>query len=802
HSNTRMSDVYLTQAETDSRYILDPESALFFALKGSQKDGHEFIPELIQKGVRVFVVTHAPKSQSDEQCFLVVDDVLRALQRLASYHRSRFLIPVIGITGSNGKTIVKEWLYAILQESFQVCKSPKSYNSQLGVALSVLELREDHEIALFEAGISRSGEMSYLRDMIQPTIGLITNIGDAHQSGFSGGDEKTREKLLLFDGAQKVIYCKDYPSIDYYRKHHLNNVSWSQKLDADYVVESLTKKSGGLHMILRNAERSYGFRMRFEDEASLENATHCIVAALELGLTEEQIQKGLDQLHNLSMRLEQKEGINGCILINDSYSLDLKSLQLALQFVDQQNQTLPRTLVLSDFAGQTHTSERWSMVSYLLTKYQVHKLIAVGQDIRQLKDHLPSDIQFHAFESTAELIEGWNSLYIRNELILIKGARTFRLEQLFHELSLSNHDTILEIDLKSITHNLNVYRSVVGEKVKVMAVVKAAAYGSGHYEVARLLEHRQVDYLAVAYPDEGILLRQKGIQLPIMVMNAGTADFGMMKEHRLEPEIFAMSQLQRLVAETGRREAYPIHLKLDTGMHRLGFQEDEVEELIRFLKEQPQLQVRSIFSHLSGSDQEAFVAFTREQAERFSRMAESLCGELDEKPLLHLLNSGGVSRHPDLHFDMIRLGIGMYGIDSDPIMAGKLEKAHTLKTRITQVKDCAAGETVSYNRSGLLKTASRIGVLSIGYADGLPRMAGVKAYPMWLNRSYVPLVGVVCMDLCMVDLTGVEHVREGMEVEVFGKHAPVERLAALVDTIPYEILSGISDRVKRIFLQD
>lgn len=789
-------------AECDSRSVLHPAKTLFFALKGARTDGHSFIPQLIEQGVRVFVVAFDLPDLPKDVCVLKVPDVLSALQQLAIFHRTKFDIPVIGITGSNGKTIVKEWLYTILQGKYNVCKNPKSFNSQLGVALSVLELNDAHNIALFEAGISRQGEMQRLAEMIRANIGIFTNIGDAHQSGFSGMDEKTKEKLILFEHSEKLIYCKDYQSIDYHRKNQKQNICWSQKLEAPYKIVQLKKNKDAIVLELQGRGLSFSFHIHFQDDASLENIMHCIVVALELGLTESDVQNGINQLQNLSMRLEQKEGINGCLLINDSYSLDLKSLQLALQFVDQQNQDLPRTLVITDFAEHRDHSELFSGLEYLMDKYLIQKVITVGHDIAELQEHTKRKNNFFAFRTTEELLAKIDDLHFHNELILIKGARKFALERFFHQLSLSKHDTILEIDLKAVAHNLDVYRSLLLPGTQIMAIVKAAAYGSGHYEIARLLEHKKVDYLAVAYLDEGILLRQKGIQIPVMVMNTGTADFNSFLEYHLEPEIFSIQQLERCLLEIGSSTFIPIHIKLDTGMHRLGFLEQDLPQLIQILRKHPQIQVKSIFTHLAASDQQHFDSFTNYQSRLFESMAAQITKVLNYQPAIHALNSGGISRHPGLNYSMVRLGIGLYGFDNEPQVQMKLEKVHTLKTRISQIKTYAAGETVSYNRSGVISKTSKIAVLSIGYADGLPRSAGLNAYQLWINRHKVPLIGLVCMDMCMVDLSEIDHVSEGMEVEVFGKNAPLEELAHICDTIPYEILARISGRVKRLFLQD
>jgi Alr-MurF fusion protein len=797
-----LSGHILLHPEVDSRHIIDPDTTLFFACKGNLTDGHYFIPELIEKGVKAFVVQELPQNQPESVCFFQVSDTITALQQLAIYHRSCFQIPVIGITGSNGKTIVKEWLSLILQNKYTVCKNPKSFNSQLGVALSVLELNKDHQIAIFEAGISKKDEMKNLERMIQPNLGIFTNIGDAHQAGFSGMDEKTREKLILFEHVSKLIYCRDYESIAYHRKHFDGNIEWSFKENSLYNVKRSLRNGGICQLQISKKNIDVTYNLNFYDEASVENVIHCIIISMELGLTSELIQSGLQQLHSLPMRMEQKEGINGCILINDSYSLDLKSFQLALQFVDQQNHFLPRTIILTDFADQKNLTNLWKSVADLLHKYKFSKLIAIGKSILDIQKLLPENIKFSYFESTANLLENLDSLFLKNELILVKGARKFKLEGVFHSLSVSRHDTILEIDLKAIKHNVQVYRSLLNTDVGIMAVVKAAAYGSGHYEIAKLLEHIQVDYLSVAYPDEGILLRQKGIQTAIMVMNIGSVDFSTLMEYNLEPEIYSLNQIKRLIFEIEKSKKIRIHLKLDTGMHRLGFLEEDLDELIHILISNPLIEVQSIFTHLAGSDAAPFDEFTKDQAKLFDVLSGKIISHLKYKPLLHVLNSGGLARHPELQYNMIRLGIGMYGIESDPILVKKLEKVHTLKTKISQLKWLDAGETISYNRSVKLNSKSLIAVLSLGYADGLPRNAGIKGYALWSERHKLPLMGLVCMDMCMADVTTIPEIQEGTEVEVFGKNAAIEELAKAVDSIPYEILCRISPRVKRVYLQD
>ncbi len=793
------ADRVVEVVETDSRHVLDPAKTIFFAFKGTRTHGAHFIPQLAEKGVKVFVVDKDYKDESDHLYFFKVDNVLYALQRLAGHHRRRFQIPVIGITGSNGKTIVKEWLAHIFEKKYRVCKNPKSYNSQLGVALSVLELNETHQIAIFEAGISRLGEMAALQQMILPNYGLITNIGDAHQSGFLDIEEKTEEKLRLFESCEKIFYCKDYSKIDARLAGVTGAHAWSAYQEAEMQLEERKVLAIGSHIRLNFRNSQYSFKLPFNDLASIENTIHCIFCALHFGIEPSVIQESLSELTGLPMRMEQKEGINGCLLVNDSYSLDLKSLQLALQFVDQQNHDLSRSIIISDLVHHD-AEEVYKDAAFLLSAYRFKKIIGVGDKITKLRPYLGEDQKFYYFHNTDQLLNGLDSLFFSNELILIKAARQYRLEKVFNELSLSNHDTILEIDLKAISSNLNFYRQRLNPECKVMAVVKAAAYGSGHYEVARLLEHKRIDYLAVAYPDEGILLREKGIHTPIMVMNAGTANFNDLRDYTLEPEIFSINQCIRLVKELGKQTPFNVHIKLDTGMHRLGFQQEELDALIDWLTVYKNIKVKSVFTHLSAADQSEHKNFTLNQVKLFDRMYATISQAIKYQPMRHILNSGGIAAHPEFQYDMVRIGIGLYGIDHH--LGHMLEKAHHLKTRIAQIKKIRAGETVSYNRSAKVTRDTDIAILSIGYADGLPRNAGINGYKVYCRDRFIPIIGLVCMDMCMADITDIPDLYEGMEVEVFGKKAAIEQLAKVSNTIPYEILTGISSRVKRVFLQD
>lgn len=795
------SDINICYVDTDSRYISHPSQSIFFALEGQHTKGDVFIPELAERGVRFFVSQHTKKAP-ENSCILLVKNSLNALQKFASVHRNHFKIPVIGITGSNGKTIVKEWFSQILQTKFLVCKNPKSYNSQLGVALSILELGKAHEIGVFEAGISQKSEMQRLELMIQPTFGIFTNIGDAHDSGFKNQVEKINEKLKLFKNTKTILYCGDHKSIYNILKKKNNSISWGFLPHNDLLI---TKEyTNGHTTSIRFAWKKslFSFELPFTDISAIENACHAIISAVYFKLDPSAIQDTINRLHGLKLRLEQKDGLYGCVLMNDSYSLDLKSLKLALQFVDQQNQNLKRSLVISDFASRHHDLLLFKEIAHLLKQFRFTRVITVGNKMRKLKPHLSESISFFSFPNTDEFLKSLDKISFKNECILIKGARNFALEKFFTEFALSRHDSILEINLKAIAHNISAYKSRLHKKTKIMAVVKASAYGSGQYEIARYLEHRGIDYLAVAYTDEGVLLRQKGIQKPILVMNTGNADFDELLSNRLEPEIFSIEQLKRFVKETEQYKQCIIHLKLETGMNRLGFQVKDVDELISIISSHSYIKVGSIFSHLSGSSSIEWDDFTKIQYKSFKSFAKKITNAIGYFPLLHILNSSGVSRHADMQLDMVRLGIGLYGIESDPTVGTQLEKVHILKTKITQIKKISKDESISYNRSGRLKKDSIIAVLSMGYADGLPRIAGTKKYKMWLHGKQVPIIGVVCMDMCMIDISLCPEANVGDEVEVFGKNVPIENLSETSDTIPYEILCGISPRVKRIFLED
>lgn len=786
--------------EIDSRHITDPTKTIFFALKGTHTHGNKFIPELIKKGVRLFVTDQHFETDGNAEIFIVQNSVT-ALQQLANAHRIKFQIPVIGITGSNGKTLVKEWLGQMLANYYSVCKNPRSYNSQIGVALSVIELKPHHNVAIFEAGISQIGEMAHLQKMILPSLGILTNIGDAHDLGFSSVEEKIFEKIKLFEHSEYFYYPGDNTQCSKYLKNVKNAISWGTSQDSIIKINYTGNNDRTTHLSLTHKQKSFSFHLPFDDAASLENIVPCILISIDLGIPDVEIQEIISRLHGIKLRLEQKEGINDCILINDSYSLDLKSLQLSLQFLNRQDQIRDRVLIISDFVQQTDEDNLYERLAYYIREYKFKIVIAVGVKITALSEYFDDNITFYNFTNTEDLKNNLDQFHFKNQIILFKGARIFRLEKIFNELSASRHESILEINLKSIAHNIGIYRKYLNPKTELIAVVKASAYGTGNFEIAKYLEGLGINILAVAYQDEAILLREKGIQGRIIVLNSGLADYETLIENNIEPAIFSIHQFHNLVSQIGSSPVR-IHLKLDTGMHRLGFSEQDLTELMILLKSYPQVKVESIFSHLSGSDNKQFDDFSNIQFKLFQSMYNKIIEVLPNKPPRHILNSGGISRWKNFEMEMIRLGIGMYGIDSNPLVNQQLEKVHRLKTRITQIKHVKKGDFISYNQSGKMEHDGKIAVLSLGYADGLPRAAGLSAYKVWISDRFCNLIGVVCMDMCMVDITSLEQVNEGDEVEVFGIHSKIEQLAMDSSRIPYEIICGISSRVKRVYIDE
>ena len=795
----------------DSRLLTTPAQSLFFAIVSKRNDGHKYILELYEKGVRNFVVSAEPENLllCHEANFILVKNTLNALQALCAAHRKEFNIPVIGITGSNGKTIVKEWLYQLMFEDKNIVRSPKSYNSQIGVPLSVWQMSSENELAIFEAGISEPDEMERLQAIIQPTIGIFTNVGHAHDENFINRNQKVGEKLKLFTKVETLIY-----SIDDSELHErllktglidlIGTFTWSRKNKADLLVlsTSVTKRQTTIQAEFR--ENKIVITIPFTDNASVENAIQCWTTMLYLGYDNAVIAPRMLTLSPIAMRLELKEGINNCSLINDTYSSDIDSLSIALDFLQQQKQHRKKTVIISDILqsgrGDNHL---YGEIAELLVQKGIDHVIGIGKSISRQANLFPMEKSF--FQGTDAFLETYAFTSFSNETILLKGARVFEFERISEALQQKTHETVLEIDLNALVHNLNYFRSKLSPGVKLMAMVKAFSYGSGSFEIANTLQFHRVDYLTVAYSDEGVELRKAGINMPIMVMNPDEQSFDSMLKYCLEPEIYSFRTLAMLEASLARRthqnEAMPIHIKLDTGMHRLGFDPRELDELIKRLLTNPMLRVGSVFSHLATSDEPAFDDFTRQQIEIFRQTSERLTEAFDYPILRHILNSAGISRFPEADFDMVRLGIGLYGIGCSETEQTLLENVSTLRSSISQIKEVSAGEAVSYNRHWIAGHDTRVAIIPIGYADGLSRRLGNGKGHLLLNGSLAPIIGSVCMDMCIIDLTGIE-AKEGDDVIVFGKELPITKLAEELETIPYEILTGVSRRVKRVYFQE
>ncbi len=798
---------------TDSRKIVSAPSSLFFAIKGDRRNGHEFIDDLYQAGVRNFVVSDPNVTSKYPDCnFIITGDTLAALQQLAAQHRSLFKFPVIGITGSNGKTIVKEWLYQLLREDHHIVRSPKSYNSQIGVPLSVWQMKPENDLAIFEAGISEPGEMKKLETIIQPDTGIFTNIGSAHDENFESLPEKVNEKLLLFRNCTTLIYCKDYLLISDQIKSadflspSLKFFTWSRKQRADLQIGRVSKEGAESEIqgIYKNSFLS--IRIPFTDDASVENAIQCWATMLFMNYDPEVIAQRIPLLSPVAMRLEMKEGINNCSIINDSYNSDLGSLTIALDFLNQQQQHASRTVVLSDIlqSGRDE-SQLYREVADLLHKKGVSRLIGIGPAISRQAMHFDTGKTF--FESTDDFLKEYTPALFNSETILLKGARTFGFERISKVLQQKAHETVLEINLNALIHNLNYYRSRLKPETKIMVMVKAFSYGSGSFEISNILQFHRVDYLAVAYADEGVELRKTGITLPIMVMNPEEQSFETMLNYKLEPEIYNFRMLQQFSEVVKRRLSelpgvkVPVHIKLDTGMHRLGFETQDINELVVRIKNNKHLKVASVFSHLAASDEAVHDGFTNQQAALFTEMADIICGHFPHKIFRHILNSAGIMRFPEYQLDMVRLGIGLHGIAATQHEQKQLQFVATLKTTISQIKTVKAHQTIGYSRKGVVSRDTLVATVAIGYADGLNRKLGNGAGSMLVNQKKCQIIGGVCMDMTMLDITDAA-ANEGDEVIVFGPGYSIIEMAQDLGTIPYEILTMVSQRVKRVYFHE
>jgi len=795
---------------TDSRSLCFPEETLFFALKTKRNDGHKYIEELYARGVYNFVVTEIPKKMQGckDINFLVVSNVLKALQRLAAKHREQFDVPVVGITGSNGKTVVKEWLYQLLSPERRITRSPRSYNSQIGVPLSVWMMDSHTELGIFEAGISEMGEMEALEPIIRPTIGVLTNIGGAHQENFTSLQEKCMEKLLLFKDCDVIIYNGDNELISSCVAKSLfaaREIAWSMKdVERPLFVEKIEKDATGTTVKYRYLGFFKEYRIPYIDDASIENSLNCLAVALYLMVSPETIAERMACLEPVAMRLEVKEGKNGCVLINDSYNSDFASLDIALDFMARRSEgkMRRRTLILSDILETGQPGKLlYRQVADLVHSRGVDRLIGVGEEISAASARFEvKDKQF--FQTTKELIASGVLASLRGDVVLMKGARAFHFDEVTDLLELKVHETILEINLNALVDNLNYYRNKLKPETKLMCMVKASAYGAGPFEVAKTLEEHRVDYLAVAVADEGADLRKAGITCPIIIMNPEVTAFKTMFAYRLEPNIYGFRILEDLIKAAEREGVsnFPIHIKIDTGMHRLGFDPyNDMKPLVERLNRQSAVIPRSVFSHLVGSDSSRFDAFTRKQIETFEAASAELQAGFTHKILRHICNTAGIERYPGAQFDMVRLGIGLYGID--PYTNRVLHNVSTLKTTILQIHNVSADETIGYSRKGVLHRDSRIATVPIGYADGLNRHLGNGNAYCLVNGQKAPYIGNICMDVCMIDVTGID-CKEGDKVVVFGDDLPVTVLSNALDTIPYEILTNVSNRVKRVYFQD
>ncbi|MFC6996786.1 bifunctional UDP-N-acetylmuramoyl-tripeptide:D-alanyl-D-alanine ligase/alanine racemase [Rufibacter roseus] len=794
---------------TDSRKVVNANSSLFFAIKGEFHDGHQYLPELYAQGVRQFIVEDADHimdlSAYPEANILLVSNSIDALQCVAGHHRRQFTLPVIGITGSNGKTIVKEWLAQLLSVTERVVKSPRSYNSQIGVPLSVWQINESHTIGVFEAGISQPDEMQKLATVVQPSIGIFTNLGSAHDEGFESQEQKLEEKLKLFEEVKCLVYCKDQVEVHQaVQEHKLPHFNWSKShQQADVQIEILPARQQKTPIQFQYLRKKYGLTLPFTDEASLENALHCLTVLLYLGVEPDQLVVRFGRLVPVAMRLERKEAINGCYVIDDTYNNDVAGLRIALDVLAHQSRHGRKTLILSDLLEAGVEEEAlYRQVAQEVSSRGVDRVIGIGDIISRHQELFPAGSEFYL--GTDSFLGQLRPETFRQETILVKGARVFEFEKIVAALQQQVHGTVLEVNLDALVHNLNYYRSKVPASTKIMVMVKAFAYGAGSYEIANLLQFHRVDYLAVAYADEGIALREHGITLPIMVMNPSPDSFLKMEQFNLEPEIYSPDLLHRFLDYFPENSAKTplIHLKLDTGMHRLGFDVAELEEALEVLAQVPHVRVQSVFSHLAGADEALYNDFSRSQMQQFTQMAARVEEVLGYKVIKHILNSAGIVRFgQEAAFDMVRLGIGLYGVESSGTEQSGLLTVGRLKTTVSQVKQIKAGDTVGYSRKGIAETAKQTATIAIGYADGYDRRFSNGIGEVLINGHRAPIIGNVCMDMCMVDVTGLD-VRAGDEVVVFGEGLPLTELATRIGTIPYELLTNVSTRVKRVFYNE
>ena len=803
---TQQNNLAIKELSIDTRKILNPYHSLFFALKGIRNNGHLYIETAYNKGIRNFIISEVVDFTRFSGCsVLLVNDTTSALQQLVAYHRSRFKIPVIGITGSNGKTIMKEWLYQLLSPESNIIRSPKSYNSQVGVPLSVWNIDSSHQLGIFEAGISKPNEMEKLEAIIKPSIGIFTNIGPAHAAGFETDLAKAKEKALLFSHAEKVIYCKDHEIITQVLQSHTNTFSWGKNPIADIRIIESQRIGIKTSLLVEYQHKKEIIIVPFSDEASIENALHCVATMLLLDYNFSQINDRLELLKNVPMRLELKYGINDCTIIDDSYSADFLSLKIALDFYNQQEGNKKRTLIISEFEDSGLSEEDFcERLNILLQEYKIEKLIGIGSVFFTHKNDIDTtELVFSAFQNTTSFLQEIENITFDRELILLKGARSFHFEKISSFLQGQSHRTILEVNLNALVHNLNIYKSFLPKKTGIIAMVKAYSYGSGSVEVAHLLQSEKVDYLAVAYLDEGIKLRKSGVSMPIMVLNPDVGEFPQMAHYNLEPEIYSLKQFEQLEHFLlHHNSSFKVHLKIETGMNRLGLVEEDLLLILEKITHLQNLIIGSVFSHLAASDSPNHDDYTRKQIAIFETLSQIVLDKFSYPIKRHISNSSGIIRFPTAAFDFVRLGIGLYGIDSAQTIQDKLLPIGTLKTRISQVKKVTTGETVGYNRKGIALSDKTIAILAIGYADGYDRRFSNGLGKVFVKGQFANTIGNVCMDMTMIDVSHIHDISEGDEVEIYGSNVSIIEMAQNIGTIPYELLTHISARVKRVYFWD
>ncbi|WP_297983928.1 bifunctional UDP-N-acetylmuramoyl-tripeptide:D-alanyl-D-alanine ligase/alanine racemase [uncultured Chryseobacterium sp.] len=785
----------------DSRNIFSSANTAFLAINTSKNSGEKYIQSAIDKGIKIIISEHQ-SVDNENITWIIVENSVEFIQKLAKYHVQHFDLKTIGITGSNGKTIVKEWLYQSVWDEFKTVKSPKSFNSQIGLPLSLLQINENHELGIFEVGISKPGEMHILEEIFSPNIGILTHIGSAHLNNFESENQLTDEKISLFKNSETIIFNGDNELV----VNKINDLYSSKKL-ISYGLKTGSKVTIKNDWKNRNEDIEIGYfhetfslPVNQRDEATLSNAL-CIIATLkELGFDNEKTIEKINNLRAVEMRLESVNGVRNNLIINDSFNLDLDSLKIAYQFI-KEYQKNNKSLILTDFVEGRNSEKLYQEIAELTNEQNFSKIFLIGEDIPNYQQLFKAET--YTFGSTNELIESHHLNQIENELILLKGARKFEIEKVKNHLELQKHDTVLEINLNAILHNINVHKSLVKPETKMMAMVKAYSYGLGGYEVAEFLQHHHIDYLGVAYADEGVDLRKNGISTPIMVMNPEQHSYNIIIDYNLEPEIYSFRVLElfhQQLLQKGIQKKYPIHIKLETGMHRLGFKVDELDELIEKLNSM-NVKVESIFSHLSSSDVPEEKAYTMEQIEVFKTNSEKLISGLDYHPLRHILNTSGIVNYSDYQFDMVRIGIGMVGISSNPEIKKQLQNAVSFKTVISQISEVKEGESVGYSRKYKAENDTKIATIPVGYADGIPRLIGNKAGNVGINKQLYPIVGNVCMDMMMINI-GEAVAKEGDEVIIFNSNPTLEIFADYCKTIPYEVLTSISRRVKRIYIKD